>query len=225
MELNEWVRLARKHKGWTLVQLAEALDRSKSNVGLWEQGHHSPSYNQVLQIAAETGFPLPHEVEFEKDGKLVKKSRLGDSFRGLGISVLGEASIDEDSVLDWNWPDLESIRRGSPSKVFEGRLTGIVEPDSFAIRIKGDGGAPIIKHHQFIAVREEGRPGFGDLCLVKVEFEPVRILEFLNEQMDAWMFMTLKGKRITIDKNDSPSFRPIFAIASQSMWSPDFGRP
>lgn len=207
MELKDWVRLARKHKGWTLTQMAEAVGRSKSNVGLWEQGKHSPSYDQVKQIAAETGFPLPHEVELDPAGQLVSVPRTGEGFLGR-LAVMGEASIEVDTFA---W-DLTGLR---------GSLHGINASGALAIRIKGDGGHPVIKHHQFLVVREEGRPGFGELCLIDSESHSTRLLEFLAEQGSAWVFTTLHNERVTIEKQDIVKVWPVIAIASQSLWHPD----
>lgn len=207
MELKDWVRLARKHKGWTLTQLAEAVGRSKSNIGLWEQGKHSPGYEQVKQIAAETGFPLPHEVELDEAGQPVSVARPGDGFRGR-VMVMGEASIEGDTFA---W-DLAGLR---------GWLHGLNASGAIAIRIKGDGGHPVIKHHQFLVVLEEGRPGFGELCLIDSESHPTRILEFLAEQGSAWAFTTLHNERVTIEKQDIEKVWPVIAVASQSLWHPE----
>lgn len=207
MELKNWVRLARKHKGWTLEKMAEAVGRSKSNVGLWEQGKHSPSYEQVKQIAAETGFPLPHEVELDATGQPVSVPRIGEGFLG-SVMVMGEASIDG-STFAW---DLQALR---------GSLRGLNAEGAIAVRIKGNGGHPVIKHHQFLVVLEEGRPGFGELCLIDTESHPTRLLEFLAEQDSAWTFTTLQHERITIEKHDIEKVWPVIAIASQSLWHPD----
>ena len=211
MELKDWVRHARKHKGMTMAQLAEAIGRSKSNVGLWEAGNHSPSYAQVLQIAAETGFPLPNEVEVDGDGNPRTVRAPGDAFRGRPVPVFGEATI-VDSAFNW---DLHASR---------GQLKGITAEDAYAIRIKGDGGHPLIKHHQFVVVAEDGRPAFGDLCIVDIDMHGTRLLEFLSEQEDVWTFMTLQGQRVTLEKGDVEKLKPVIAIASQRLWQPEYTR-
>lgn len=207
MELKDWVRLARKHKGWTLAQMAEVVGRSKSNVGLWEQGMHSPSYEQVQQIAAETGFPLPHEVELDQAGQMVAVPRVGEGFLGH-VMVAGEAAINGAS-FDW---DLKAL---------SGSLRGLNAPGALAIRIRGDGGNPVVKHHQFLVVLEGGRPGFGELCLIDSETHSTRLLEFLAEQGNAWVFATLGQERVTIEKQEITKVWPVVAIASQSLWYPD----
>ncbi|SFE19463.1 helix-turn-helix domain-containing protein [Paracidovorax konjaci] len=207
MELKDWVRLARKHKGWTLAQMAEAMGRSKSNIGLWEQGKHSPGYDQVVQIAAETGFPLPHQVELDEKGRPVAIPRVGEGFLG-SVSVHGEATING-SVFAWDMKGLS------------GSLRGLNAPGAFAIRIKGEGGSPVVKHHQFLVIVEEGRPGFGELCLVDSESQPTQLLEFLAEQGSSWTFSTLQHERVTIDKQDILKVWPVIAVASQSLWYPD----
>lgn len=60
MEIKDWVKAARAHKGLTQDQLGEALGRTKSNVSGWEQGLHEPSYSQIRAISAVTGHAMPN---------------------------------------------------------------------------------------------------------------------------------------------------------------------
>jgi transcriptional regulator with XRE-family HTH domain len=53
-----WVKSARKHKGWTQAELAQAMDVTSGNVSHWERGQHEPSHSQVKKIAAVTGYPM-----------------------------------------------------------------------------------------------------------------------------------------------------------------------
>ncbi len=66
MKVGEWVARARAHnrgQGRKLTQqeLADELSVSKQNVSAWENGHHEPSINQFLRIAAITGYPIAEE--------------------------------------------------------------------------------------------------------------------------------------------------------------------
>lgn len=69
MELKDWVRAARAHKKWTQQQLGDAVARTKANVAHWESGKHPPSYSQVTQIAALTGYPMPDALPGATGGK------------------------------------------------------------------------------------------------------------------------------------------------------------
>lgn len=62
MELKEWVRAARHHAGWTQQRLGDEVGRTKANVAHWESGKHPPSYAQVAQISALTGYPMPDSL-------------------------------------------------------------------------------------------------------------------------------------------------------------------
>lgn len=55
MEISEWVKAARKHKGLTMEALGSAVGVTKGNVFHWEHGNHNPSFAQVLKIKAITG--------------------------------------------------------------------------------------------------------------------------------------------------------------------------
>lgn len=59
MDVKDWIRAARSHKGWTQTELGDAIGRTKANVGHWETGKHSPSIDQIAQISKLTGYPLP----------------------------------------------------------------------------------------------------------------------------------------------------------------------
>jgi transcriptional regulator with XRE-family HTH domain len=59
MDLKDWVKAARKHKGWTQLELGEAIGRGKANVGHWENGKHLPPIKMLARISEETGYPLP----------------------------------------------------------------------------------------------------------------------------------------------------------------------
>ncbi|VVD95940.1 peptidase S24 [Pandoraea iniqua] len=59
MELKQWVRDARTKSGMTQTQMGDALGVSKANISAWENGHHEPSWSQMLKIRSMTGMPLP----------------------------------------------------------------------------------------------------------------------------------------------------------------------
>lgn len=59
MELQEWLRAAKKHSGMTLEEIGALVGRSKANVGHWMSGKHKPSFQQVLAISEATNYPAP----------------------------------------------------------------------------------------------------------------------------------------------------------------------
>lgn len=59
MDISEWIKAARAHKGWNQSQLGEVVSRTKANVGHWETGKHEPSLDQLVAISSATGYPLP----------------------------------------------------------------------------------------------------------------------------------------------------------------------
>lgn len=59
MALMNWVRAARKAKGWTQQQLGDELGLTKANISGWENGRHLPSFAQILKISELTGHAIP----------------------------------------------------------------------------------------------------------------------------------------------------------------------
>lgn len=67
MDIRHWIKHARqnaKPAPLTQGELGEALGVSKQNVSAWENGHHEPSYSQILKIRQITkAEKLPHESQ------------------------------------------------------------------------------------------------------------------------------------------------------------------
>lgn len=58
-DIAAWVKEARTHWGQSQEALGDWLGKTKGNISAWEKGRHEPSFKQVLQIAAITGYALP----------------------------------------------------------------------------------------------------------------------------------------------------------------------
>lgn len=83
MDLKDWVKAARAHKGWTLEAMGAAMGRSKATAGFWEKGDTAPSYAQVRKLSELTGYPMP-EIEISAAG--VSPS-LGSAALGTGVAA------------------------------------------------------------------------------------------------------------------------------------------
>lgn len=57
-EVGEWIKAARKSRGWTQDDLAERLGLTKQNISHWETAKHDPSFLQLLKIRDLTGYAL-----------------------------------------------------------------------------------------------------------------------------------------------------------------------
>jgi phage repressor protein C with HTH and peptisase S24 domain len=58
MDIKEWLKEARRRKGWTQEQLGEIVGVTKGNVSGWENGRHEPSFQQLNRISLASGLPL-----------------------------------------------------------------------------------------------------------------------------------------------------------------------
>lgn len=79
MEIKEWVKAARKHKGLTQDQFGEALGMTKANVSGWETARHEPSFLQMKRVVALTGYPMPDGVMDVFTEALVERLKQLDS--------------------------------------------------------------------------------------------------------------------------------------------------
>ncbi|EXU78783.1 hypothetical protein AX13_09850 [Comamonas aquatica DA1877] len=176
MDIKDWIKAARTHKGWTQQQLGDAVGRTKANVGHWETGKHEPKLDQIQAIAKETGYPLPAlgiaESNVEPALEL-KKSRM--------VPVTGNVKGGDDGYL---------VQSHVPDGFVE-YWTG--DPKAFALRIKGDSMHPRYRAGEFVVVTPsiEAQPGrdvvvrlFNGKCLLKqlnwVRQDEVQLLSINN---------------------------------------------
>lgn len=159
MDIKEWIKAARAHKGWTQQQLGDAVGRTKANVGHWETGKHEPKLDLIEAIAQQTGYPPPRlgSIESNVEPALeLKKSRrvpITGSVRGGDDGYLVQDTIPDGWIEYW---------------------TG--DPLAYALRIKGDSMHPRYRAGEFVVVTPsiEAQPGrdvvvklFNGKCLLK----------------------------------------------------------
>jgi transcriptional regulator with XRE-family HTH domain len=97
VELKDWVREARKHKGWTQEQLGEAMGVTKGNVSGWENGRHQPSWPQMVKIEEATGFPIRTH-----DQMLGYRNLIPSATPSAGEP---RAAFGMEPILAWEHPD------------------------------------------------------------------------------------------------------------------------
>jgi transcriptional regulator with XRE-family HTH domain len=59
VDIKEWLVAARKHGEFTQEEIGGIVGCTKSNVSGWENGHHEPSFGQMVRISHATKFPIP----------------------------------------------------------------------------------------------------------------------------------------------------------------------
>jgi len=74
VDIGERVRRARKRQGWSQVDLAQAVDLTRSSIANFEAGRQRPAVHVVLLIALALKIPvedlLPSGPELDKVAKL-----------------------------------------------------------------------------------------------------------------------------------------------------------
>lgn len=173
MNTNEWVRAARKHAELTQDQLAEKLEMSKGNISGWENGRHSPSFEQMKRVSLLTSFPLPVgglplPGAGGMESNVADAPALGPSRR---VPVVGHVKGGVDGYLEeMQYP--------------VGHGEGFVEywtkdPEAYALRVKGDSMHPRYRAGEFIIVTPSIEPQPGRDVMVKLK-SGMKLLKQLN---------------------------------------------
>lgn len=98
MELNEWIRAARKKAELTQERLGELLGVTKGNISAWEKGRHEPSYAQLQRVSEISGMPLPAvDQKHESGARDASNSELNGSLFKEFLTQRGNRITSETS--------------------------------------------------------------------------------------------------------------------------------
>ena len=234
MKISDWVKAARKHKGWSQEQLGECIGRTKANVGHWETGKHAPSLDQVAAISMATGYPAPtigiatpppaslipptnEDVENDiSDKNGAKLIPAGDVGRGRLVPVVGMARLGDNGFYE----EISSMA---------GAGDGMVEaysndPNAYALRVRGDSMFPAIRDGWYVIVEPGSVPTPGDYVLIKLKTGQKMVKELIMQRPDGITVVSVNGDtRRTIDAQEiDPHFgiQAVSAILSPRKWIP-----
>ncbi|WP_311230455.1 MULTISPECIES: helix-turn-helix domain-containing protein [unclassified Acidovorax] len=211
MELNEWIKTARRHRQWTQQQLGDAVGRSKGNVAMWESGAHKPSYEQIVQISKHTGFPMPERLPPDPNALTTDYSLGGRGGNIVDLQVIGAVDFfrghcEIDEMLG------------------AGTILGSGVHDGYAVRVRGDKMSPALKDGQFLVLERNAKPGFSDYCILELVGEDkLTFAEFLTDKMDGTLTFEVveTGDRVSIARDDVRRMDVVVAIVSARQWRPN----
>lgn len=188
MELKDWVRAARKHKGWTLEQLGDAMGRSKATAGFWENGKTAPSFVQIQKIAEVTGYPHPFGRESAgtppPPNELAPQMPDGaipvDPTRPQRIWVVGKGAggLSERIWSDGDHPVGATDQYG---------LVASTDPHAFLVEVSEESMVPKYTPGDFALVEPGTAPELEDDVLVRLT-SGVTMIKRLLSQRGAYRF-------------------------------------
>ena len=81
LQITEKVRLALETKGWSMLQLAEAMGKSPSEVSKWLSGIHNLTLKSIVKMELALGIDLTHNeplkaYQYVYLGKIENQSEL-----------------------------------------------------------------------------------------------------------------------------------------------------
>ena len=192
MDIKDWIKAARTHKGWTQQQLGDAVGRTKANVGHWEAGKHEPKLEQIEAIAAATGYATPLlgglvqsnvepsqdingfyppliDLENNPDYPAIRRVRFALSAGAHGYAVEYEQEPTAPIVFKRQWYERNGYR---PEKLFAVRvMNGSMEPGLY------DGDVVVVN-------TEATTPKEG--CVFAVNYEGEMVIKRLVRDAGSW---------------------------------------
>ncbi|WP_044503197.1 LexA family protein [Megasphaera massiliensis] len=146
--IGEKIKEARKLAKMTQVELAKAVDLSRSYIGDIEKDRYNPSITTLRLIANATGVPLE---------SLLSSADQRPAGRGIRIPVLGRvvAGVPIEAVEEIL--DYEEI---TPALAATG--------DFFALQVRGDSMQPKLEEGDIVIVKQQEDVESGDIAIVLV---------------------------------------------------------
>jgi transcriptional regulator with XRE-family HTH domain len=158
MDLAQWIRSARKHAGLSQEGLGKVIGRTKANVGHWETGKHSPSYEQVMAISEALNYPAP--VLKKCDGLIAHPTS-----HKLG-------SIEQ--IVSMLWEELMGLK-------LKGEL-----PPLFQVAAPDNAMSPRLRQGVKATFERDLVPQFGDGVLVKDNAGELHIRYYRRGRPGTW---------------------------------------
>jgi phage repressor protein C with HTH and peptisase S24 domain len=216
MELEKWVRAARKHKGWTLEAMGEALGRSKATAGFWETGKSKPSFAQVIRIAEVTGYPVPPQLAPNLANALASDE---PEFAGYArpsrrVPVVGTARMGDDGFYE----EISSITGAGDGHI----EIATDDPNAYGLRVKGQSMFPAIRDGWYVLVEPNGTPREGEYVLLKLKDGRKMVKELLFRRTEGIEVMSVNGgERLSFDNADLDGMQAVGAVVSPSKYRHD----
>lgn len=177
MEINEWVKAARKHKGWNQTELGDVVGRTKGNVGHWETGKHTPSLEQIAAISVATGYPMP-AMGARVESPPPEPSNVADA-PALGpsrlVPVVGHVKGGDDGYLE------EMLFPVGHGEGFVPYWTK--DKAAYALRVRGDSMHPRYRAREFVVVTPSIEAQQGNDVVVRMK-DGRKLLKQLNWNRD-----------------------------------------
>jgi phage repressor protein C with HTH and peptisase S24 domain len=169
-----WVRASRTKAGLSQSDLGTklALDMggergyTKGNISHWENAKHEPSLQQLLAISRITEQELPQEIfrALKTGPEVITHSQFSlaiedvDLARGRRVPIVGMVQGGDDGYLEeFDYPP----GHGDGEEVYYGK-----DPNTYALRVRGDSMAERIMSGDRIIVEPNTMPAGGDIAVV-----------------------------------------------------------
>lgn len=200
MTFGKVLRDLRTRNNMTQKQLAEAVGRSESTIGMYERGHREPDFETLEAIAdyfnvdmdsltgrspVERMNPLSPPYDFQPMPQIYRVPRLGAI--ACGVPILAEENIEDyDDVPAWIKCDFTLLCKGDSminARIFDGdivcvKLQPTVESGEIAAVMVGDDEATLKRVRLFEdhIVLEPENPMYKPLTFWGEEMNRVRII-------------------------------------------------
>jgi transcriptional regulator with XRE-family HTH domain len=215
VQLNEWIKAARKRAELTQEQLGERLDVTKGNVSAWENGRHQPSYSQLKRIEEITGYPLEGGPRAAPLLALEPPPEDAGPVTGLRpVPVVGTAKLGENGYYE----EISSIPGAGDGHVEHMSR----DAQAYALRVRGSSMHPAIRDGWYVIVEPNAPPVTGEYVLVKLANGQRMVKELLIMRSDSIEIMSVNGgERRTIYRDELESVQAVKAVLGPSQWKPE----
>lgn len=214
MSLGSQVRRHRKHKRWTLDDLAErsgvapgtisALEKRDSNRSEFATRLANAFGLSVEQLMDESLSPgLFDERRARSDADASTAEYVGPAPSQHLIAVAGVAQLGENGWYE------EITAPGT-----EGYVEAVSSnPDAYVLRVKGDSMHPAIRDGWYVLVEPNRQPHAGAYAAIKLADGRRMVKEFLFRTSDTLVVESVNGgRRLTLRLENVETVNPICAV-------------
>ena len=206
MKIGEVVKSLRKARRMTLEQMVDKVGSDTGNLSRFENGRQGISDELLARIAKALGTKVSEIHAAAEDRAVYNADPAGKLRTFRDVPVVGTAQLGDNGF----WEELEfPVGHGDGYITYPAK-----DPQTYALRVRGDSMRPRIKSGEFIVAEPHTPPQPGDDVVVKTKSgrSMVKELLYMRDNEVALGSINQDHKTITIPLTDIESIHYVAAI-------------
>lgn len=183
MNVGQKIKVLRKNKNLTQMELAKILNLAPTAVSAWERDANKPMMDKIVMMSELFEVPVTHFFDLKDD----ESNIIEVSQRTVRIPILGEIACGDPILVEENYEDYRTVLEEN-----------LPAGDLVYLQAKGDSMSPTIPDGSMVLIRIQEEVENGEIAAVTFNINAFATLKRVKKQNGIIILMP-----------DNPTHEPI----------------